>query len=205
VTYWDPITGWQDPSGIVMTTKRIPVPHAQVVLVRSDKHSGPFAKVPNGSLFMSPSNRRNPDHTTALGQFGWDVVPGYYRVSARHAGCRAAGAGASIFSPVLTIPPAVTNVRLKLRCPHLRRAHTHTKLTARKVPVNEVTLVAVVRGRHPKGTVTFKRGRRTLGVVTLNPRTARAVFTTAGTSTRGFRATYEGDGYNAPSASASSA
>jgi hypothetical protein len=196
--YWDPVTGWQDPSGTVMTTKRIPVAGAKVVLVRSDKHRGPFSRVPNGSLIMSPSNRRNPDHTTALGQFGWDVLPGYYRVSARHAGCRAVGGGASVFSSVLTIPPAVTGIKLKLRCPHLRRARSRTKLTARKVPVGEVALVAVVRGRHPHGTVMFKLRGRTLGVVTLGRR-RRAVLTMAGKSTRGFRAIYSGDGYNSPS------
>lgn len=197
--YWDPITGWQDPSGAVMTTKHIPVAGAKVVLVRSDKHSGPFSKVPNGSLFMSPGNRRNPDHTTALGQFGWDVVPGYYRVSAQHSGCTAAGGGASVFSSVLTIPPAVTNIKLKLRCPLLRRAQTHTKLTARKVPVGNVALVAVVRGHHALGTVAFEHAGRTLGVVTLNPHTGRAVFTAPGKSINGFVAVYEGDGYNAPS------
>jgi hypothetical protein len=108
------------------------------------------------------------------------------------------GGGASVFSSVLTIPPAVTGIKLKLRCPHLRRARSRTKLTARKVPVGEVALVAVVRGRHPHGTVMFKLRGRTLGVVTLGRR-RRAVLTMAGKSTRGFRAIYSGDGYNSPS------
>lgn len=196
--YYDPFNGWEDPSGIVMSTNHIPVPAATVVLTRSNSHAGPFTQVPNGSLFMAPNNRRNPDDTTALGLFGWDVVPGFYRVSAKHAGCKAAGGGTSVFSPVLTIPPAVTGINLKLKCPRLKRRTSHTKLTAKKVPVGEIGLIAIVKGRHPQGTVTFKHGGRTLGSVTLT-HNGRAVFTAKGTSTKGFRAVYSGDGYNAPS------
>ena len=198
--YWHDVTGWQDPSGLVRTTTHVPVPAATVVLTRASAQAGPFTAVPNGSLFMSPNNRRNPDHTTALGQFGWDVVPGYYRVSAHHSGCTPSSGA---LSPVLTIPPAVTNVDLTLRCKHLHRATSHTKLTARTLPAAEVTMVARVRGRHPQGTVAFKHGGRTLGVVTLNPGTGRAVFTASGTSAKGFRAVYQGDGYNAPSTGSS--
>lgn len=195
--YWHDVDGWQDPSGTVLSTKRIPVASAKVVLTRSSSHGGPFAVVPDGSLIMAPNNRRNPDHTSALGQFGWDVVAGFYRVSAGHAGCKAAGGGSTTLSPILTIPPAVTGIKLTLKCPHLKRRASHTKLTAHKVPVNLVALLVRVRGRHPQGTVTFKRGGRKLGVATLV--NGRAGFMVPGTSTAGYRAAYSGDGHNAPS------
>lgn len=195
--YWHDVDGWQDPSGTVLSTKRVPVASAKVVLTRSSRHGGPFIAVPNGSLIMAPNNRRNPDHTTAVGHFGWDVVAGFYRVSAAHAGCRAASGGSSALSPVLTIPPAVTGIKLTLKCPHLKRRASRTKLTVHKVPVKLVVLLVRIRGRHPQGTVTLKRRARKLGVVTLVK--GRAEFTAAGTSTTGYRAIYSGDGHNAPS------
>jgi hypothetical protein len=62
-----------------------------------------------------------------------------------------------------------------------------------------VVLVATVRGRHPLGLVKFSLHGRTVGYVALDRRTHRATVTLASRSARGYRATYEGDGYNAPS------
>ena len=36
---------------------------------------------------MSPSNRENPDFSRSDGRFGWDVVAGYYVVTAERDGC----------------------------------------------------------------------------------------------------------------------
>jgi hypothetical protein len=190
---------YEDPSGAVSTPTHVPVADAKVVLLHSAHHAGPFAAVPNGSIIMSPSNRRNPDHTTQLGLFGWDVFPGFYEVTAQHTRCKGAHGGKLTRTKALTVPPAVVGLNLTLRCPRLHRHKSRLKLTARKVPVSEVVLVATVRGRHrPQGVVTFRHGRRKLGVVPVS-RAGRAVFTTTGTITTGFRARYGGDGYNAPS------
>ena len=43
-------------------------------------------EVPDGSAIMAPTNRANPDTTDSAGHFGWDVITGYYRVRASHAG-----------------------------------------------------------------------------------------------------------------------
>jgi hypothetical protein len=61
---------------------------------------------------MSPTNRVNPDISVAEGRFGWDVIPGYYKVRAATALCDAE-------SMVLTIPPAVTELPVVLHCSSL--------------------------------------------------------------------------------------
>ena len=67
---------------------------------------------------MSPSNRNNPDTTDAEGLFGWDVLAGFYRVRAEKSGCVAADNHSQSYAQtdLLTIPPAVTNLRLVLFC-----------------------------------------------------------------------------------------
>ena len=123
-------------------------------------------KVPNGSDLMSPGNRRNPDQTNLSGQYGWDVLPGYYRISARHPGCRAPdGRGTSVFSPVLAVPPAQTGIVLLLRCPQLHRTHARLTLAAQRfnAPTGggyrlQATVLGL-RGRAPSGTLTFAAGR----------------------------------------------
>jgi hypothetical protein len=153
---------------------------------------------------MSPSNRRNPDRSTQLGAFGWDVLPGLYQVSATHAHCTAARSRRrAARTKVLPVPPPVVGLDLVLRCPRLHRARSHTRLKAKKVPVGEVVLEATVRGRHPLGLIRFAAGRQTLGIVSLSPRSHTAVLTVARRSGAGVRATYEGDGYNAPSSASS--
>ncbi len=99
-----------DPSGTVVDQDGRPVPDATVTLLRSDDPQAPFEVVPDGSDLMSPANRRNPMTTGATGAFGWDVVAGYYRVTATADGCSTAQ------TDVLTIPPPVTGLRLVLTC-----------------------------------------------------------------------------------------
>ena len=107
-----------DPSGVVRDENGQPVVGATVTLQRSAAAAGPFFTVPEGSAVMSPANRRNPDETDATGHFGWDVVAGYYVVTATKAGCvsLADPSQAAATSGVMAIPPPVTNLDLRLDC-----------------------------------------------------------------------------------------
>ena len=95
-----------DPSGTVESTKGIPLKSAKVTLLRSKSAKGPFAAVPNGSSVMSSQNRKDPFQTNALGAFGWDTVPGFYRVTASHAGCTAVPHGKVAETRVVPRPAA---------------------------------------------------------------------------------------------------
>jgi hypothetical protein len=110
---------YTDPSGKVSTLSGKPIHQARVTLYRADSPTGPFEEVPNGSAIMSPDNRMNWDLTDAEGRFRWDVIDGYYRVRAEHEGCLAASGVPYVESEVLTVPPAVTDLDLRLDCPGL--------------------------------------------------------------------------------------
>ncbi|MGO9955472.1 MAG: carboxypeptidase regulatory-like domain-containing protein, partial [Solirubrobacteraceae bacterium] len=198
-----------DPSGEVATTTGRPVAGARVVLKRTTKRSRPLVQVPNGSAIMSPSNRRNPDITNQDGYFNWEVVPGFYQVLASRPGCGPAGRhGRQSRSALLTIPPAVINLRLILNCPHLRYLPTQTRLAGVIVGTdrgNATALVARVKPpsraskETPHGTIDFYRGGRLLSRAALNRNgTATIVVTQAG-STKPIVARYSGDGVFAPS------
>ncbi len=101
---------WIDPSGWVRTPSGAPITGAIVTLLHADSPLDPFLPVPDGSALMSPSNRQNPDTTDAEGHFGWDVLPGWYRVRAERDGC-------ATESPLLRIPPPVIDLDLRLDCP----------------------------------------------------------------------------------------
>jgi hypothetical protein len=107
-----------DPSGFVRDQNGAPVVGATVSLFRSDIVNGLFTLVPNGSSLMSPSNRVNPDLTDATGHFGWDVMTGFYRVRAQKSGCTALNNPNQAFaeSRIMEIPPAVTDLDLRLNC-----------------------------------------------------------------------------------------
>jgi hypothetical protein len=107
-----------DPSGLVRTVDGDPVVGATVTLFRSDSAAGPFEQVPDGSGLMSVANRTNPDLTDAGGHFGWDVVAGFYKVRAQKDGCASPDDPQSPFveTAVLTIPPPVTDLDLRLAC-----------------------------------------------------------------------------------------
>lgn len=107
-----------DPSGLVKTTSLVPVADATVSLFRADVLEGPFELVPDGSALMSPMNRSNPSLSDVNGHFGWDVVAGYYKVRASKAGCVSpVDPGLDyVESSVLTIPPAVMDLDLRLDC-----------------------------------------------------------------------------------------
>jgi hypothetical protein len=113
-----------DPSGkVIDDVTGVPVTGATVTLFRSDNPHGPFTSVPDGSALMAPSNRKNPDMSNGSGQFGWDVVPGYYQLLASAPGftCDVANpphgfacVGDAIQSNVIVIPPAATDLILPL-------------------------------------------------------------------------------------------
>ena len=108
-----------DPSGVVNDKDGNPLEGATVRLFRSASAAGPFFAVPNGSAIMSPSNRRNPDESRADGRFGWDVVAGFYVVTVTKEGCVSAAdpAQEAARTAVMTIPPPVTDLDLRLDCP----------------------------------------------------------------------------------------
>jgi nidogen-like len=107
-----------DPSGHVRDSNGAPIADATVELFRSPSPAGPFVAVPDGSAIMSPSNRINPDLTDATGHFGWDVVAGYYKVRASKDGCVSNADRSQAFaeSHVMTIPPPVTDLDIRLYC-----------------------------------------------------------------------------------------
>jgi hypothetical protein len=107
-----------DPSGYVRTVSGAPLGGATVRLYQSESKTGPFALVANGSAVMSPLNRVNPDLSEADGHFGWDVIAGFYKVQVEKSGCHApAQAGQAIVETgVMTIPPPVENIDLRLEC-----------------------------------------------------------------------------------------
>ena len=185
-----------------MTRTGIPLERARVVLQRSDKKTGPFGPLPNGSLEMSASNRRNPDFTDLNGHFGWDVFPGFYRVAATHRGCRG-----TVLSPSSPVPPPVTDLRLRLTCPGLHRARTLTRILSAKLRGPDTILALRVaragrRGSRPTGLITVQVGGKHRGFAFINPRTGRATILLAGHLRRDARITarYAGDARFAPSA-----
>ncbi len=114
-----------DPSGNVRTVAGDPIIGATVTLYRSNNPGGPFVQVANGDAIMSPVNRTNPDTTDGHGHFGWDVIAGYYKVRAEHAGCVSPNNPnqAYVESAVLPIPPPVTDLDLRLSCPATASGH----------------------------------------------------------------------------------
>lgn len=108
-----------------------PIQGATVTLLRSDSDAGPFEVVPNGSAVTSPSNRTNPDTTDSDGHFGWDVIASFYKVRVSKAGCASPTDPSHNFveSAVMTIPPPVTDLDLRLDCD--TQAPTVTKVVPR--------------------------------------------------------------------------
>ena len=194
-----------DPSGVVATRGGVPVAGATVTLTRSQTRSGRQRPVPSGSVIMAPSNRRNPDRTGPFGNFGWDVLPGYYQVSAHKHGC-----SGSAHTSILTIPPPFTNLLLRLRCPRVHRTPTRLQLRVIREGPGTTVLRATVatKGRSGhrsarrrlSGTVTFRIGRATLWSAALDTATGTAGFDVPALRLHGrFSAIYSGNALFAPS------
>lgn len=204
--------GYMDPSGVVRTSKGIPVPHAKVTLSAAASRKAKPKPVPNGSVVMSPANRRNPGFTTLGGNFGWDTLAGFYRVSASHSGCTVVkGKDTTVMTKLFAVPPAVSNLVLVLRCPHLRLAATHTTLRVLRAKHGTAVLLATVRRkeghtslRQLLGTVTFDAGKHELGAVPVNLKTGTADIAVPLLKklSQRYKATYEGNGVFDPSTAA---
>ncbi len=194
-----PFNFYTDPSGLVESTTGVPLEGARVVLKRSSTRRGRLSQVPNGSRTMSPANRKNPSLTDVDGLFDWDVLPGYYEITASDGHCRA-----PVSTKVFGVPPPVTNIKLRLRCKAIRRRPTRTALKATVVTAGHAAvLVASVSARNgpkPTGIVTFKDGSKVVASAPIDAKTGRAVAseTISGAHHR-FSATYAGDAVDAPS------
>jgi hypothetical protein len=100
-----------DPSGTVVNQKGRAISGATVTLSNGPSMIGPFTPVANGDTsVMSPANANNPQLTGTSGRYGWDVVTGYYTVTASAPNCN------TVTSPALSIPPPVTGLTLTLTC-----------------------------------------------------------------------------------------
>ncbi len=135
-----------DPSGYVRTTTGEPIPGATVTLYRSDAFTGPFAIVPDGSAIMSLANRANPSTTDSVGHFGWDVMPGYYRVRASYPGCVSPTDPSLTYSEthVMVVPPPVTDLDIRLDCGTLGDAPAALRLEPSSVKAGQGKPVRVV-------------------------------------------------------------
>ena len=196
-----------DPSGQVETTTHIPLQGAKVVISRSPTAKGRPVAVPNGSPILSSANRRNPDHTSITGQFGWDVLAGYYRVAASRPGCHAAHRVAAL-TPVFPVPPPRANLLLELRCPPIHRAASSVAVKMIKGTHGTVAVIAVVAPatrRGPSahdlvGSLTFTVGKRVLASEAVGGSSHRIVIDVAGVKTaRRVRARFGGNAVFAPS------
>jgi hypothetical protein len=101
--------------------------------MRSDSPGGPYVAVPQGSAIMSPSQRANPQLTSASGEFHWDVVAGYYKLQASKSGCHAPGSTATtVTSASYEVPPPATGLKLVLNCgePQIDRMTARDATTA---------------------------------------------------------------------------
>jgi hypothetical protein len=151
-----------DPSGVVRDKAGSPLSGAIVTLARSASASGPFFAVPDGSAIMSPANRTNPTQTGSDGRFGWDVVAGFYVVSATKSGCVSAAdpSQAAATSPVLTIPPPVTNLDLRLDCtPRTTPPPPAPPATGGGTPPPVIIAQTPPRKLASLGKVTLRKGR----------------------------------------------
>jgi hypothetical protein len=173
----------------------------RVILHRAADRSGPFAPVANHSSIMSPGNRSNPDFTNPLGLFGWDVLPGFYKVTAQHAGCTAVkGHKRAASTGVLTVPPPALNLNVRLKCPHLQRSKTKLDLRVRKSGAGRALVVHVL-GTHrhrPTGVLVFRSGARSL-TLPISPRTSLATVVLTRKGHERVSVRYLGDGYDRPS------
>ncbi|MGI8549537.1 MAG: nidogen-like domain-containing protein [Dehalococcoidia bacterium] len=105
-----------DPSGSVTTPDGHVIAGANVTLSRSDTPTGLQVSVTNGSAIMSPANQNNADTTDAAGRYGWDVIEGYYQVTAQKGNCTTMSQSSSVVFHITQSTP-VTGLNLILICP----------------------------------------------------------------------------------------
>ena len=116
---------WEDPSGTVLDTNGNPVSDARVTLLRSPTPVGPFSALPPDSPLIQPNV--NPQTSDESGVFRWDVLSGYYKVTASAPGCTVPGSDqATATTPVLPVPPPQIGLTLTLACPSEKPPPTPT-------------------------------------------------------------------------------
>jgi hypothetical protein len=132
-----------DPSGAVVDTNGNPVVGATVTVERAETQAGPFAALPTGSPLMTPSI--NPQTTGADGTFHWDVVGGWYEVTASKSGCTVPGqpAQTTVSTAALPVPPPQVGLTLTLQCPTSVAAPSVTNVAPATVPGAGGTGVAI--------------------------------------------------------------
>lgn len=133
-----------DPSGTVLEAdSNEPIPGATTVLSRSELEVGPFVDVPDGDKIMSPSNRVNPFVVDDDGLFGWDVIEGYYLVTATAPDCHAVGDPntAEVITDVLPVYPEWLGLELFLDCNNPPTIATAGDVTA-EAPADSTLLIA---------------------------------------------------------------
>jgi choice-of-anchor C domain-containing protein len=106
-----------DPSGTVFDTSGQPVKGATVTILRADTAAGPFTPEAPASADIDPNV--NPETTGTDGAFHWDVIAGWYEISASAPGCTAPG---NPFQSTVTIgpypvPPPQLGLTITLSCP----------------------------------------------------------------------------------------
>lgn len=104
-----------DPSGTVSTLSGVTIAGSTITLLREDAF-GNFNQVPDGDVEMSPANRNNPDHSDGLGQFGWDVAPGTYRVRADFTTADGIVCVSATTPDLVVTSQPITNIVLQLDC-----------------------------------------------------------------------------------------
>lgn len=147
-----------DPSGTVTNSLGTPIPGASVVLLRSSTAGGPFIQVPAGSPLMSPANRSNPDATDANGEFGWDVLAGFYIVQASQSGCVSAADHSQPASQTaaFSVPPPADGIGLQLYC---GESTSSPGLTGNPAPTGPLALPAALAKKPPIRCVIVRRFR----------------------------------------------
>ena len=189
-----------DPSGNVLTRQGFPLAGAKVVLERSAGPSGPFRPLRDHSAYLASWTPHNPERSTQLGHFAWDVFSGFYRVKASRSGCKPG------ITRAYRVPPPVLGIKLKLTCPGLTRAPTRTRLRSRRLVGGRVLITATVQAlaakhQRPAGEITFTGRGRTIGAAEISARTRSARIEIPAKRARGLRAKYSGDAYFKPSRS----
>ena len=207
------MTVYIDPSGTVESADGTPIAGATVTLLQAATPAGPWnagAMVPNGSTIMSEANRTNPTLTDSTGQFAWDVTAGYYEITASKTGCTSASdpSSATASTSVLTIPPPVTGLVLRLSCTGTTPLATSSVALSSSLSVitygTAVSITATVTGSTPTGEVTFYDNGVLLGTSPVDATTGKAVYSDSqlAAGNHPITADYAGDASNKASDSA---
>lgn len=143
-----------DPSGFVRDSKtRRGIRDATVTLQSSPNFSGPFGFA--DPLSISP--RVNPQRTDRRGHYGWDVPNGFYRITVRRFGYRTLRA-----SRVVTVPPPVTDLHVRLRrdpSQQARLIETRGSVGRLRLGMSRTAAQRVARRLRPRPRLRFRGGR----------------------------------------------